>query len=88
MANRWAAGRRQHHADLARAATQTAFGTVPRMKAYPVAGVFDVGMYEYDNSFIFMPLAQAQIYFRYARRRHRLEVLVDDPDDVPGACAA
>ena len=41
----------------------TAFGTVPRMKAYRVIGTFDVGMYEYDSSFIFMPLDAAQLYF-------------------------
>ncbi len=42
----------------------TAFGTVPRMRAYPIAGVFEIGMYEYDSSFIFMPLKAAQAYFR------------------------
>ncbi len=41
----------------------TAFGTVPRMKSYKVIGTFDVGMYEYDSSFIFMPLDSAQLYF-------------------------
>ena len=41
----------------------TAFGTVPRMKAYHVIGAFDVGMYEYDANFIFLPLETAQTYF-------------------------
>ena len=41
----------------------TAFGTVPRMKSYKVIGTFDVGMYEYDANYIFMPLDSAQIYF-------------------------
>ena len=41
----------------------TAFGTVPRMKSYHIAGTFELGMYEYDANFIFMPLATAQKYF-------------------------
>lgn len=41
----------------------TAFGTVPRMKSYLVLGTFEVGMFEYDSNFIFMPLDSAQKYF-------------------------
>lgn len=41
----------------------TAFGTVPRMKAYNIIGTFEVGMFEYDSNFIFMPLEAAQTYF-------------------------
>ena len=45
-----------------------AFGTVPRIKSYSVAAMFDVGMFEYDNSFIFMPLEAAQVFFRCPTR--------------------
>ena len=38
----------------------TVTGTVPRMKTYRIAGLFEVGMYEYDNGFIYMPLEAAQ----------------------------
>src|SRR3546814_3296622 len=31
----------------------TAFGTIPRMKAYRIAAIFNVGMSEYDSSLIF-----------------------------------
>src|SRR3984893_16811949 len=34
--------------------TATAFGTMPRIKTYHVVALFNVGMYEYDNSFIFV----------------------------------
>src|SRR3954468_24463376 len=44
--------------------TDTAFGTVPRLKTYRVAALFNVGFYEYDNSFIYVPLNSAQIFFR------------------------
>ena len=50
------------------------------MKAYRVAAVFEVGMSEYDNSFIYMPLAQAQIFFRKKGVVSGIEVLIDDPD--------
>ncbi len=62
--------------------TQTAFGTVPRLKAYPVLGVFDVGMYEYDNTYIYMPLEQAQIYFQVEGAVNALEVMVTNADDA------
>ncbi|SCA55011.1 Lipoprotein-releasing system permease [Candidatus Terasakiella magnetica] len=42
----------------------TAFGTVPRMRSFIIAATFDIGMYEYDSSFVFMPLKAAQTYFR------------------------
>ena len=42
----------------------TAFGTVPRFRAYRIVATFNIGMFEYDSSFIYMPLAVAQIYFR------------------------
>ena len=44
--------------------TPTAFGTVPRIKTYASPAIFDVGMYEYDNAFIFMPLEAAQLFFK------------------------
>ena len=60
----------------------TAFGTVPRIKTYRVAAIFEVGMYEYDNGFIFMPLAAAQVYFRTNNGVSQLEIFIDDPDRV------
>jgi len=57
----------------------TVFGTVPRMAAYPVVAIFNVGMFEYDNTFIFMPLAAAQTYFRQPETVSFLELYFDDP---------
>jgi lipoprotein-releasing system permease protein len=64
--------------------TSTALGTVPRIKAYEVGAIFEVGMYEYDNSVIFMPLEAAQLYFQLDQRANELEVTVTDPDRVWG----
>jgi lipoprotein-releasing system permease protein len=63
--------------------TITAFGTVPRLKAYEVAATFRIGMYEYDSSFVFMPLDAAQIYFRLPDAVTNLEIFVSDPDLAP-----
>jgi lipoprotein-releasing system permease protein len=58
----------------------TPFGTVPRIKTYHLAGTFDVGMYEYDSSIIFMPLEAAQLFFKLDNAVSSLELFVDDPD--------
>lgn len=63
----------------------TAFGTVPRMRAFKIVGTFEIGMYEYDSGFVFMPLEAAQIYFRMPEAVSNLEVFVDNPqkaDDI------
>ncbi len=41
----------------------TIAGFVPRMKTYPVAATFKLGMHEFDSSLILMPFAEAQTYF-------------------------
>ncbi|MBK8175801.1 MAG: lipoprotein-releasing ABC transporter permease subunit [Rhodospirillales bacterium] len=61
----------------------TAFGTVPRLQSYQIVAIFDVGMYEYDSSFVFMPLAAAQVYFRMPEAVTNLEVFIDDPAKAP-----
>ena len=66
----------------------TAFGTIPRMRAYPVGAVFNVGMFEYDNNFIFMPLEAAQVFFQYPGSVTSLEVFVKDPNEVRDAVDA
>ena len=62
--------------------TITAFGTVPRMKAYKIVGTFEVGHFQFDRSFIFMPLAAAQRYFRLDDAVTKIEVFVEDPDGL------
>jgi lipoprotein-releasing system permease protein len=60
----------------------TPMGTTPRIKTYKVAGVFEVGMSEYDSGFVFMPLPEAQAYFNRAGDVTAIEVYTDDPDKV------
>ena len=63
--------------------TVTAFGSVPRMRSYTVGGTFDVGMYEYDSAFIFMPMADAQKFFNMDETVTNLEVFLEKHDLVP-----
>ena len=60
----------------------TAFGTVPRIKSYRVAGTFDVGMFEYDNNYVLMPLSAAQLFFKTGEGVSSLEVFATDPDHL------
>ncbi|MGE5503208.1 MAG: lipoprotein-releasing ABC transporter permease subunit [Actinomycetota bacterium] len=66
----------------------TAFGTVPRMRGYRIVGTFNVGMYEYDSGFVFMPLEAAQTYFRLPGAVTQIEVFMENPDQVPEARSA
>ncbi len=60
----------------------TAFGTVPRMRAFKIVGTFEIGMYEYDSGFVFMPLEAAQIYFKLPDAVSNLEVFINNPDNA------
>lgn len=60
----------------------TPFGVSPRVKAYPVTAIFEMGMSEYDNTFIFMPLEEAQLYFNQEGRATVIEAFLDNPDKV------
>jgi len=60
----------------------TAFGTVPRMRGYTLGATFEVGMYEYDSAFIFMPLESAQVFFRLKNKVSGIEIMIADPDRV------
>ncbi len=62
--------------------TASVFGSVPRVRAYRVAATFDVGMFEYDSTFVFMPLEAAQIFFRMRGAVTGLELMIRNPDKV------
>jgi lipoprotein-releasing system permease protein len=60
----------------------TPLGVTPRVKAYPVTAIFEIGMSEYDSSFIFMPFAEAQIYFNSEDKASAIEVYLTRADAV------
>ncbi len=60
----------------------TPLGTVPRIKAYKIAAVFEIGMSEYDAAFVFMPLTEAQTYFNRSGDVTAIEVYTTHPDRI------
>lgn len=60
---------------------ETIIGTIPRIKTYMVAGIFDSGMYEYDSTTIFMNFEMAQIHFRYANSASAIEIFTKNSHD-------
>jgi lipoprotein-releasing system permease protein len=60
----------------------TPFGVTPRVKSYTIAGTFNIGIAEYDQTLVFMPLEEAQAYFNMDNKVTGLEIMVTDPDGV------
>ena len=60
----------------------TMMGTIPRIKEYRVVAIFDVGMSQYNSSFIFVPLEAAQLYFQQKGAVSEMEVMVNNIEDV------
>lgn len=60
----------------------TPFGTVPRSGSYIVSLIFDVGMYEYNNGFVFMPLEAAQKFFQMEDGVNTLEIMANSPMNI------
>ena len=60
----------------------TVMGTAPRIRDYPVVAIFEIGMSDYDNAVVYMPLAEAQEYFVSEDGATAIEVMVDNPDAV------
>lgn len=57
----------------------TALGTIPRLKRYTIAAIFEAGMYEYDNSIVFMPLEAAQVFFKLKNSANLIEITTSNP---------
>jgi len=70
----------------------TMAGPIPRMKTYRVVALFDVGMYQYDNSIIFVPLESGQVLFQKKGGVTDVEIMADNIMDVqrlkPAICDA
>jgi len=60
----------------------TPFGTVPRQIAYRVSAIFEIGVYDYDNAFVVMPMADAQTLLLTGDSIGMIEVTTNDPDHV------
>lgn len=52
----------------------TIIGAIPKMKTYKVVGIFQSGLYEYDNNVAFIPLKMGQIQFNQRNMASSIEV--------------
>jgi lipoprotein-releasing system permease protein len=62
------------------AGRSTPFGTVPRQVGYRVAAIFEIGVYDYDEKFVVMPIADAQTLMLTGDTIGMIEVTTDDAD--------
>jgi lipoprotein-releasing system permease protein len=61
----------------------TPFGIAPRIKAYPVVAIFEIGMSEYDRTLVYMPLEEAAAYFDLPEKQISfLDIFLEDSDSV------
>jgi lipoprotein-releasing system permease protein len=60
----------------------TVVGTVPRIVSYTIGAVFEVGVYDYDKSFVVMPMEDAQTLLMLGDQVGMVEVQTNDPDRV------
>ncbi|MBF0583169.1 MAG: lipoprotein-releasing ABC transporter permease subunit [Magnetococcales bacterium] len=63
-------------------ANVTAMGTMPRMKRFTVAGIFNSGMYEYDSALVYIHLPDAQALLRMGQTVTGIEVKTPHPDSA------
>ncbi len=60
----------------------TPFGTSIRQVAYEVAAIFEIGLYDFDETFVIMPMEDAQTLLLLGDTVGLIEIKVDDPDNV------
>lgn len=58
----------------------TPFGTVPRQIAYNVTALFEIGVYDYDQAFVVMPIEDAQTLLLRGDSIGMIEVTTVNPD--------
>jgi lipoprotein-releasing system permease protein len=61
---------------------QTPFGVTPRSKVYPVTAIFQIGMAEFDNLFVYMALPEAQGFFNKDNQASVVEIFVTKPEQI------
>ncbi|MEO5363534.1 MAG: lipoprotein-releasing ABC transporter permease subunit, partial [Magnetococcus sp. DMHC-8] len=60
----------------------TAMGSMPRMKRFTVAGIFNSGMHEYDSALAYIHLPDAQALLRMNQTVTGIEVKTPDPESA------
>jgi lipoprotein-releasing system permease protein len=60
----------------------TVVGTVPRIVSYTVGAIFEVGIYDYDKSFVVMPMPEAQELLMLGDQVGMVEIQTSNPDKI------
>ncbi len=63
---------------------ETVIGSTPRIRDFTIVAIFKMGMSEYDEGVIFLPLAEAQDFFSTETGVNGIELMVQKPDDIAG----
>jgi lipoprotein-releasing system permease protein len=62
---------------------ETPFGNLPTtQKSFRIDAIFQIGNFEYDNLYAYMPLDQAQLFGRRRGQITEIELRVEDPQNV------
>ena len=57
---------------------ETALGILPIKQSFKIGGFFELGMYEYDNNFIFIPWKKAELFLSTNNIAHGIEIFLKD----------
>ncbi|MBY0521452.1 MAG: lipoprotein-releasing ABC transporter permease subunit [Sphingomonas sp.] len=60
----------------------TPFGTVPRIVSYTVGAIFEIGVYDFDKTYVLMPLPDAQTLLLQGDTVGMIELQTTNPDNV------
>ena len=60
----------------------TPMGTMPRLVGYRITALFEIGIYEFDQSYVVMPIPNAQTLLLTGDTIGMIEVTTEDPDTV------
>lgn len=66
----------------------TVIGNTPIIRDFQVVAVFKMGMSEYDQGVVFLPLAEAQDFFAMDQGVSGVEITIDNPDSITEAAPA
>ncbi len=61
---------------------ETFFGNLPRSASFKIIGFFNIGMYEYDTSLIFVPISMLQKFLNNGNRIDHYELVIENFDNI------
>ncbi len=78
----WASRSARRSASSIRPAAPRRSAPLPRQVAYDVGAIFEIGIYDFDDKFIIMPMQDAQTLLLLGDQVQMVEVKTDNPENV------